>query len=165
MRLRVDLITRGVAVAGTASVAALVVVDPRWAAHPIGLAIAFVATILLRARPIALTKYSTLTGLPVSAMAGALILGASGAAMAVFAGVLVADWLLQRKALAWAWVNAGRESLALVAACGAYAGRRGGAQCAADGDALGRGGPGDVDPRLRLLHRLAGAAVLLAPRP
>ncbi|HNV75937.1 MAG TPA: methyl-accepting chemotaxis protein [Gemmatimonadaceae bacterium] len=121
MRLRVDLITRGVAVAGTASVAALVVVDPRWAAHPIGLAIAFIATILLRARPIALTKYSTLTGLPVSAMAGALILGASGAAMAVFAGVLVADWLLQRKALAWAWVNAGRESLALVAACGAYA--------------------------------------------
>lgn len=121
MRLRVDLITRGVAVAGTAAVALIAVTDPRWAAHPIGLAIAVVATILLRARPIALTKYSTLTGTPVSAMSAALVLGASGAAMATFAGVLIADWALQRKALAWAWVNAGRESLALVSAYGAYA--------------------------------------------
>ncbi|MCC6927500.1 MAG: GAF domain-containing protein [Gemmatimonadaceae bacterium] len=121
MQLRVDLITRGIAVAGTAAVGLLAVVDPRWAAHPLGITIVFVATVLLRARPIALTKYSTLTGSPVTAMAGALVLGVSATALALFAGVLLADWLFQRKALAWAWVNAGREVLALVSAYGAFA--------------------------------------------
>lgn len=121
MRLRVDLVTRGVAIAGTAVVGALVVVDPRWAAHPVGLAIVLVAAVVLRARPIALTKYSSLTGSSVAAMAGALVLGASAAALAIFAGVLLGDWAVQRKALSWAWINAGREALALVAAYGAYA--------------------------------------------
>jgi len=121
VRLRVDLITRGIALAGTAVVGALAVSDPRWAAHPIGLGVVFVATVALRLRPIALTKYSSLTGSPVAAMAGALVLGASSTSIGVFAGTLVADWIVQRKALAWAWVNAGREALALVAAYGAYA--------------------------------------------
>ena len=121
MRLRVDLITRGIAVAGTAAVGLFAVVDPRWAAHPLGVAIVFVATVLLRARPIALTKYSTLTGSPVTAMAGALVLGVSASSIPLFAGVLLADWLLQRKALAWAWVNAGREVLALASSYGAFA--------------------------------------------
>lgn len=121
MRLRVDLITRGVAIAGTAVAAALVVADPRWAMYPVGLLVVFVATVALRARPVGLTKYSSLSGSPVAAMSGALVLGVSATAIAVFAGVLVADWLVQRKALSWAWVNAGRETLALVAAYGAYA--------------------------------------------
>ena len=121
VRLRVDLITRGIAVAGTVVVGALVVTDPRWAAHPTALAVVLVATIALRLRPIALTKYSALTGSPVAAMAGALVLGASATAIAVFTGVLVSDWIVHRKALSWAWVNAGREALALVSAYGAYA--------------------------------------------
>ncbi len=83
--------------------------------------VVFLATLLLRSRPIGLTKYSTLSGTSVSAMSGALILGAPASALAVFAGVLMADWLLQRKALAWAWVNAGREALTLVASYGGYA--------------------------------------------
>ncbi len=121
MRLRVDLITRGIAIAGTAVVGGLAVADPRWATHPLSLVVVAVATILLRARPVALTKYSTLSGTPVASMAGALVLGASAGTMAVFAGILCADWLLHRKMLWWAWVNAGREALALAAAYGAYA--------------------------------------------
>lgn len=121
MRLRADLLTRGIAIAGTAVVGGLAVTDPRWAAHPFGLLVAVLGTVLLRARPVALTKYSTLTGTAVAAMSGALVLGASAATMAVFAGVLCADWLLHRKMLWWAWVNAGREALALAAAYGAYA--------------------------------------------
>lgn len=121
MRLRVELVTRAIAVAGTAVVGGLAVTDPQWSAHPLGMLVVMVATVGLRARPIALTKYSTLTGSPVSAMSGALVLGAPASALAVFAGVLLADWLVQRKALSWAWVNAGRESLALAAAYGAYA--------------------------------------------
>ena len=121
MALRVDLITRGIAVAGTAAVGGLLLRDPRWAAHPVGLVVLFVATFLLRAHPIALTKYSSLSGVAVAAMSGALVLGVSAGALGVMAGVLAADWLLQRKALAWAWVNAGREALALIAAFGLYA--------------------------------------------
>ncbi len=121
MALRVDLITRGVALAGTATVGGLLVLDARWAAHPTGLLVLVAATILLRARPIALTKYSTLSGVAVASMAGALVLGVSAGALGVMAGVLAADWLVQRKALAWAWVNAGREALALVSAFGLYA--------------------------------------------
>jgi methyl-accepting chemotaxis protein len=119
--LRVDLITRGIAFAGTAAAAGLLVADPRWAAHPAGLVVLAVATLLLRARPIALTKYSTLSGVAVASLSGALVLGASAAALGVWTGVLAADWLLQRKALAWAWVNAGREALALISAFGLYA--------------------------------------------
>ena len=109
------------AVAGTAVVGGLAVTDPRWSAHPIGMLVVMVATVALRARPIGLTKYSTLTGSPVAALSGALVLGAPASVLAVFAGVLLSDWLVQRKALSWAWVNAGRESLALAAAYGVYA--------------------------------------------
>jgi len=119
--LRVDLITRGIAVAGTAAVGGLLATDPRWAAHPMGVVVLVATTILLRARPIALTKYSTLSGVAVASMSGALVLGPSAGALGVMIGVLVADWLLQRKALAWACVNAGREALALISAFGLYA--------------------------------------------
>jgi len=111
-----------VALAGTAAAGAMLVVDPRWAAHPVGLLVVAAATVALRGRPVSLTKYSTLSGAPLAAMSGALVLGAGGAALAVFIGILLADWLLQRKALSWAWVNAGREALALIAAYGAFAG-------------------------------------------
>ena len=121
MQPRVDLLTRAVAAVGTAVVAALALADPRWATHPYGVAIVCLATVALRVRPIALTKYSSLTGTSVTALAGALVLGASASSVAVFAGVLAADWLGQRKPLSWAWINAGREALALVAAYGAYA--------------------------------------------
>jgi len=121
VRLRVDLITRGIAIAGTAVAGGLVVGDPRWSMHPVGLLVVLVATVALRARPVGLTKYSSLTGAPVAALSGALVLGVSATAIAVFVGVLVAEWLVQRKALSWAWVNAGRDTLALVAAYGAYA--------------------------------------------
>ncbi len=121
MRVRVDLLTRGIAVAGTAVVGGLTVADPRWATHPAGLLVVALGTILLRARPVALTKYSTLSGTAVAAMSGALVLGVGAATMAVFVGILCTDWLLHRKMLWWAWVNAGREVLALAAAYGAYA--------------------------------------------
>lgn len=121
MRLRVDLLTRAIALAGTAVTAGLALADPRWAVHPSGLVTVLVATVALRFRPIALTKYSSLTGTAVPALAGALVIGVSGSALAVFAGVLGSEWLGQRKTLSWAWINAGREALALVAAYGAYA--------------------------------------------
>ena len=99
----------------------LAFVDPRWAAHMSGILCVLVATVALRARPIQLTKYSTLTGSSVAGLSGALMLGVSAGTLGLYAGVLLGDWMVQRKALAWAWVNAGRESLALIAAYGAYA--------------------------------------------
>lgn len=121
MRLRVEVVTRAIAVAGTALVAALVTSDTHWFSHLGAMALLFLATIALRLRPVALTKYSNLSGTPVAAISGALLLGAPGALLAVFTGIVGTDWLWHRKALSWSWINAGREALTLGSAWGFFA--------------------------------------------
>ncbi|MEO7967094.1 MAG: GAF domain-containing protein, partial [Gemmatimonadaceae bacterium] len=134
MRLRVEIVTRVVAVVGTALVATLAAADRRWEAHLGSVAALVVATLLLRARPVPLTKYASLTGTPVAAIAGSLLLGAPTAMLAVFAGIVGTDWLWHRKALSWSWVNAGREALTLGASWGFFAFAR-----------VGSGGTGGFD--------------------
>lgn len=121
MRLRVEVVTRAFAVAGTALVVLLATHDQRWRAHVTAMFVLFVATALLRARPVALTKYATLTGTAVAAIAGTLLLGVPAAMIATFLGIVGIDWLWHRKALSWSWVNAGRETLTLGAASGFFA--------------------------------------------
>jgi methyl-accepting chemotaxis protein len=121
VRRRVEAVTRVVAIAGTLAMATLAISDPRWVTHTLGAGVLLLLTVALRARPVALTKYSVLSGTPVAAMAGAILLGVSAASLALFGGIIAADWLVHRKNLLWAWVNAGREVLALAAAYGFYA--------------------------------------------
>ena len=108
-------------VGGTAVLIAALVRDPRWATHAIPIAIMFAVTVALRWFTIPLTKYSYLTATQLVTTAGALAVGAPAALLATYAGVLVGDWLGARKPLVAAWINAGRETVALYAAYGIYA--------------------------------------------
>lgn len=121
MRLRVEVVTRAIAVAGTALGVLLASHDARWRFHIGAMLVVAIATAVLRMRPVALTKYATLTGTAVAAMSGTLLLGAPAGMIALFVGVIGTDWLWHRKALSWSWVNAGRECLTLGASWGFFA--------------------------------------------
>lgn len=106
---------------GSAVLIAALVRDPRWATHAIPIALMFAVTFGLRWFTIPLTKYSYLTATQLVTTAGALAVGAPAALLATYAGVLAGDWLGARKPLIAAWINAGRETVALYAAYGVYA--------------------------------------------
>ena len=84
------------------------------------LAAVLVGTGALRAFQIPLTKYSALNLIGVAAVSGALVAGAPTAAIGLYVGVLLGDWLVHQKTAAAAWINAARETLALTAAYGIY---------------------------------------------
>jgi methyl-accepting chemotaxis protein len=106
---------------GTGVLVAALVMDPRWATHAISMLIMFSAMIAVRAYTIPLTKYSYLSATQLITTAGTLAVGAPAALLATYAGVLAGDWIAARKPLVAAWINAGRESLAMYASFGVYA--------------------------------------------
>ncbi len=114
-------ITKAYAALGLATVVALLWTDRAWLSHLGPALVLAVTTVALRARPVALTKYSQLTGTAVVALVGALAAGLPVAALSVALGIVVADTLLAGKALWHALINSGREILALTAAYGLYA--------------------------------------------
>ena len=81
----------------------------------------FVATMLFRRNQLPVTKYTAINLLGVVAVGGALIAGVETTAIALFLGIMAADWLILRKEVGAAWINAGREALALFAAYGFFA--------------------------------------------
>ncbi|MEW5919325.1 MAG: GAF domain-containing protein, partial [Gemmatimonadota bacterium] len=81
----------------------------------------FAVMIALRSYTIPLTKYSYLTATQLVTTAGTLAIGAPATLLATYAGVLAGDWIGARKPLLAAWINAGREALAMYAAFGVYA--------------------------------------------
>lgn len=115
------MITRAFGAAGLVVLISLLASDPRWRSHSGALAVLVLATIALRMRPIPLTKYSNLTGTAVASLAGALVVGLPTTTLGVFAGILITDVALHRKAFLWGLVNAGREVLAIGAAYGWFA--------------------------------------------
>ncbi|MFN8581861.1 MAG: methyl-accepting chemotaxis protein [Gemmatimonadaceae bacterium] len=120
MRIRVDAIGRATMVAGFGVLVAVLAADLRWLQHPERLVVLFAAAALLRAKPLALTKYSYLSGVSVVAVSGALAVGLPATALAIAVGILVTDgWLLDKPVEA-AWINASREVLAIVTAFGVY---------------------------------------------
>jgi methyl-accepting chemotaxis protein len=106
---------------GTVLLSVALVSDLRWTARPLALAAVFVVTLILRTFQIPLTKYSALNLLGMVAAGGAVIIGAPATGLGLYLGVLLADWLLLRKAPVASAINAGREALALFAAYGFYA--------------------------------------------
>lgn len=117
----VRLYARGLQVAGGLLLLAVLAADPRWLHQAGTLLVIIVACVALRARPIALSKYSYLTQTALVALAGALLVGVPVTCLGLVLGVVIADWGLQRKAIPVALVNAGREVIALVASYGVYA--------------------------------------------
>ncbi len=121
MRQRVRLVSRLTGLAGTVVLVVGAARDPRWLEQPWPLVLLVLATAVLRAQGVAVTKYARLTALPVVAVTGAIAVGLPATAIALFIGVIGVDWLLHRKTVDAAWINAAREPLALYAAYGFYA--------------------------------------------
>jgi methyl-accepting chemotaxis protein len=106
---------------GSALLIAALMLDHRWMGQWPGILLLFLAVLGLRAQQIPLTKYGALNLLAIPALAGALIVGAPAAALAMWMGVVAADGPLLRKGVQAAWINAGREVIALLASYGVYA--------------------------------------------
>jgi methyl-accepting chemotaxis protein len=109
------------AVLGTIVLIAGAIGDQRWVDHPWALGIMVLTSALFRMRAVSITKFASLNVVQVVAMTGALAAGVTTTAVAMYAGVLLADLLHHRKPFIACWINASREMLTLYAAYGAYA--------------------------------------------
>ncbi len=114
--------SRALAIGGPLLLVAMLIADPRWTGQLLEIVVMTVAAVLLRGAQVPLSKYSYLTQTGLVALAGCLLVGAPATALAVAGGVLVADWLWQKKMFRAALVNLGREVVAVVGAYGIYAG-------------------------------------------
>ena len=121
MKTFLRIYARIVAVVGTVLLLIAVGQDSRWITQGMGLLVLLVGALGLRTFQIPLTKYSALNLLGMIAVGGSLIVGAPATAIALYVGVIAADWLALRKTLEIAWINAGREVLALLASYGCFA--------------------------------------------
>ncbi|HEV7992405.1 MAG TPA: methyl-accepting chemotaxis protein [Gemmatimonadaceae bacterium] len=106
---------------GLALLLAALVLDTRWLGQPWGIVTMLATIVFLRAQQIPLTKYGALNLLALPIVSGALILGAPASALAIYVGILIADILFLRRGAIVAWINSGREVVALISAYGAYA--------------------------------------------
>ncbi|HKS05246.1 MAG TPA: methyl-accepting chemotaxis protein [Gemmatimonadaceae bacterium] len=84
-------------------------------------AVSMTITALLRWKQIPLTKYSALNLTGMVAVGASLLGGVAPTALGVALGVVIADRFLLRKGLESAWINGGREALALFASYGFFA--------------------------------------------
>ncbi len=122
----VALYARVMPLAGTLLLIVAWYYDQTWHGHGVALHLAvFVAlagaTIAFRRFQLPITKYGAVNLLGIVATGGALVAGPATTGVALFAGLIACDTLLLGKSVNVAWVNAGREALALFAAYGFYA--------------------------------------------
>jgi methyl-accepting chemotaxis protein len=120
-RAPAGLWARLLAIVGTLVLIVAAAGDPRWVDHPWALAIMTLATAIFRMRSVSITKFASLNVVQVVAMTGALAAGATTTAIALYAGVLLADVIHHRKGFTASWINASREMTTLLAAYGVYA--------------------------------------------
>lgn len=120
-RAPAGLWARLLAIVGTLVLIVAAAGDPRWVDHPWALGIMLVSAALFRMRAVSITKFASLNVVQVVAMTGALAAGATATAIALYAGVLIADVIHHRKTFTAAWINASREMVTLLAAYGVYA--------------------------------------------
>ncbi len=117
----ITLYSRTLAWAGTVLLVATLAADQRWTGQVPEIVVLFACAVALRGLHIPLSKYSYLTQTGLVALAGSLLVGVPATALALAGATLTADALWLRKALRVAWINLGREVIALVAAYGVYA--------------------------------------------
>jgi len=117
----VVLYSQGLAYAGLVLLVGVLAADPRWLHQIPEIIVLLGACVALRGLHIPLSKYSYLTQTGLVALAGSLLVGLPAAAIAVAGGTVITDWTWHRKPLWVAWINLGREVIALVAAYGVYA--------------------------------------------
>ena len=117
----VALYSQALAWFGTALLFAVLMADQRWLGQLPELVLLFGCAVALRGLSVPLSKYSYLTQTALVGVAGSLLVGVPATALAIGAATLVTDSLWQRKPMRVAWINLGREVIALVAAYGVYA--------------------------------------------
>ncbi len=120
MRAFLTAYARVVGVLGVVLLIASLLIDGRWREQPMAIVVLFIAVLLMRVQQIPLTKYGALNLLSMPAVAGALVAGAPASALALWAGVFVGDAIALKKGMEIAWINAGREVIALIAAYGIF---------------------------------------------
>ena len=121
MRSFLKFYARGVAITG--SIVLIVILSTEgelWVTRTGSIVLLMLTALGLRRFQISLTKYSTLNLLGIVAVGGAFVVGAPATALALYAGVFFADWILLRKPAEVGWINAGREVVALVSAYGFF---------------------------------------------
>ena len=121
MRAFLTAYARAVGALGLVLLLACLAVDQRWLDEPIALALLVMAVVFLRTQQIPLTKYGALNLLAMPALAGALVAGAPTSVLAMWMGIVFADAVLMRKGWDIAFINAGREVVAMLAAFGVFA--------------------------------------------
>lgn len=112
--------TRAVGLCGSLLLIAALTGDRSWSARVPAILILAALTVAFRVGQIPLTKYSAVNLLSTVAVGGALLVGAPATALALYIGVMVGDLLVLRKTFEFAWINAGREVVALISAFGFY---------------------------------------------
>ncbi len=120
MRAFLTTYARAVGMLGVALLIVSLLHDDRWRDQPVAIAGLFIAVLFMRVQQIPLTKYGALNLLSMPAVAGALLAGAPASALALWSGVFVGDSVLLKKGIEIAWINAGREVIALIAAYGIF---------------------------------------------
>ena len=118
----VTIYSQALAIGGPVVLGVALVADQRWTGQLFDMAGMLVAALMLRGAQVPLSKYSYLTQTSLVALAGSLLVGVPATAVSVAGGVLLADWLWQKKMFRAALVNLGREVIALMGAYGVYAG-------------------------------------------
>lgn len=118
---------------GTAAVVVACLLDARWWQHPFWTLGLILAATVARRFHLPVTKFTFVGVLGMVAVGGALLVGPAAAALAVALGVAIADGILLGRGALPAWINASRESLALVSAYGWYAWARGPMATGAEG--------------------------------
>jgi methyl-accepting chemotaxis protein len=121
MRSFLRAYSRVIGAIGAVTLIAAALVDMRWVTTLDAVGGVLVLTAIMRTAQIPLTKYSALNLLGMVAVGGAFIAGPTATLIGLYVGVIVGDWLVLRKTLEIAWINAGREALALAASYGFFA--------------------------------------------
>ena len=117
----VTLYSQALAWAGTIVLIGVALADHRWLSEMPELLTLLLCGVAMRGMAVPLSKYSYLTQTALIGLLGTLLVGVPVTVLAIAGAVVVADSVWQRKPLRVAWINLGREVIALVAAYGVYA--------------------------------------------
>jgi methyl-accepting chemotaxis protein len=105
---------------GLGLLALFLLIDQRWAAQPVTVAVLVFSTAILRSAPVRLSKYSYLSQSGIPVLAGVVVAAPSTVLLGIAVGTVIGDVALIRKTLGAGLINAGREVLAIASAAGFY---------------------------------------------
>ena len=105
---------------GLGFLALFLLIDQRWAAQPVTVAVLVLSTAILRSAPVRLSKYSYLSQSGIPVLVGIVVAAPSTVLLGIAVGTVVGDVALIRKTLGAGLINAGREVLAIASAAGFY---------------------------------------------